>query len=817
LDRNLSFLSWLLVPVAGALVLSALHLSRQPYTGLTLRGENVERVMPGSPGERAGLAAQDRALAPPGSYGARAHRPLVESAPGRPIDLVRVRGTERRTAWLVPDRLPEGERRQMSAQLVVASGFLLLGGWVWGQRRDRLTRSFFLLCLTFALLMLPPMVWSRHAVMVIDDVVRGAVQLYLPALFVHFFSHFPESRARGRTRVRVAYGISTALFALSLIPTLEPEFGRTASTWIEDLIQFAGGAWFAFGLFAAFVLFILSFRRAGSADARRRLRVALVGTVLGAAPLAAVVAIKNFSPGTTLPGERWAVLLTLMVPASFAWAAVVHRVFDFRVALRAAATLVIVALSSAIVYAAGEALAAAFWPDLGNGIAGATLAFVALAAAVAGPAAPWFETFGTRVVPDEDAASLASWSPPSATSLGPDDEPTERTLADACEAVMRYLKLDGCLALISEDHRVRPIGATQSSAMREPGPELRLRAAHLERSGVQSLEVAPLDVADREALDMAGVKWLLPVGSDPVRAVLLLGRRLAGSWLGRRESLELGRFAERLAMTLENAALRLEASSHGALERELAVAGAIQAHLLPRHAPAYPTLDCAAATLSSEPVGGDYYDFVQGPGRDFTLVVGDAAGKGVPAALVLAQVQSRFRSHALKAKSPGDLLSTMNRELVDRDQPDRFVGLLCARVDVRGARVYLANAGLTPPLVRRLGGEFEEVLGGGVLLGVSAEASYPDACVELEAGDVIVVYTDGLTEARRGEDWFGTERIREVLDRTSRRRAADILQALIDEVRGFSARGLDDLTVVVLKQLTEPTRNGSGASQFVLK
>ena len=88
---------------------------------------------------------------------------------------------------------------------------------------------------------------------------------------------------------------------------------------------------------------------------------------------------------------------------------------------------------------------------------------------------------------------------------------------------------------------------------------------------------------------------------------------------------------------------------------------------------------------------------------------------------------------------------------------------------------------------------------------MSAEASYADASVDLGAGDVVVVYTDGLTEARRGEELFEIERVGEVLDRTAHRRAADILEELVSAVRAFTDHPLDDLTVVVLKQLSEPS------------
>jgi serine phosphatase RsbU (regulator of sigma subunit) len=413
------------------------------------------------------------------------------------------------------------------------------------------------------------------------------------------------------------------------------------------------------------------------------------------------------------------------------------------------------------------------------------------------------------MMPESGEPVLSDWmgieAKPEPVRLPLDDSAgRDPALAEACEIVARALKLDGCAALARSGAEWRPVPGLRPGPGPLPGPELGRLAERL-APGVSSIDQAALENAEREALERAGVAWLLPV-DVPVRAVLLLGRRLAGTWLTRHEILDLDRFAHHLAVTLENAELKREARNHGVIERELREAGAIQAHLLPRRAPVFPTLDCAAATLSCEPVGGDYYDFVQGAGPDLTLVVGDAAGKGVPAALLLAQVQARFRSHAQRGASPGGILGALNEDLVRLDQPEKFVGLLCARVDVRAGRVWFANGGITPPLIRRADGRTLEVLSGGVLLGVSPAASYPDACVELDAGDLVVVYTDGLTEARRGEELYETDRLREVLDRHHQRRAADVLDAILESVRAFADRPLDDLTVVVIKQLTRPLR-----------
>ena len=149
---------------------------------------------------------------------------------------------------------------------------------------------------------------------------------------------------------------------------------------------------------------------------------------------------------------------------------------------------------------------------------------------------------------------------------------------------------------------------------------------------------------------------------------------------------------------------------------------------------------------------------------------------------MLAGVQARFRSEARKGLAPERLLDALNRELVGLDQPEKFVGLLCAHFEVRTGRLSFANAGLTPPLVRRRDGAIEELVSGGVLLGVSLRASYPVESTVLGAGDLVVIYSDGLTEARRGDELFGVEGVRRVLDQLATRRAADILKGLLSEV-----------------------------------
>lgn len=805
MDRRVPDRWWtaVLLPATFALVVSALTLARHAYTGVSVRENRVATVDPGSPGERAGLRTGDLLRPAPGAaVDPLEPNPLQDARPGRPLTLLRERGGHSSPVWIAPAPLSAGERRYKTFLFGVAAVFLLLGGWVWSERRDRLTRVFLLLCVAFSGLLAPQPFLDSPGPRLAYELIYIAAGLFVPVLFMHFFALFPEPRPRPRAVawVRAGYGLAGVLSAGVLAVALEGRLGSGRWSAALPALGFGELLLFAFGMIGGLALFAASFARTRNPDARRRLRVAFFGTLLGAAPFVAVTAWRNVFPGSPVPGERLAVAFTLLVPASFAWAIAVHRVFDFRVALRAIVVVAIAGLAAALPYLAGEWLrASGAWGGFGEGISGASLAFLALVAALAGPARPWLRTLGARVVPIPGEVSLAAWAPSEEAVRAGD---AAALLTEACEQVRHALRLSGCAALRANDGR--PALAAQSGARMIPTLGPGFLDAMARHPGAH--EVAALDLVheDRDSLELAGVHWTLPVPGEPAPAVLLLGRRLAGAWLDRRESADLTQLTHHLAVALENADLKREARGRVALAREMEEAHHVQLHRLPRRTPVYPTLDCAAATLSSEPVGGDYYDFIEMAPRDFTLAVGDAAGHGVPAALVLAGVQARFRGEAERARHPGELLESLNRDLVAIEHPERFMGLLCARVDVGSGTLRIANAGLTPPLVRRAGGAFEEVRESGTLLGVAANARYPVSAVELGAGDLAVVYTDGLTEASRGGRLFGVEGIRRVLAAHAHRRAPDVLEELLAAVRIWADEPLDDLTIVVLKQLAPP-------------
>ncbi len=808
-------LRWLLLPAASVLLASALSLPQHGYTGLSLRPDGrVESVDSGGPGAMAGVLPGDLLLNAAANARDDVLAPSIPAAaiPGQPMVVIRERAGQRSAVWLAPLGQPESERRYNTVLFTVAAAFLLLGGWVWRERRDRLTRTFYLLCLAFTVMLAPPPHLSARAAVAAYQFLSTLAQLFMGPLFSHFFALFPESaRPRARVWVLGCYASATVLVACFTGVLLESLAGGARTQALVPVLTLAAGVVQAAGVLGGLVLFAWAFGRADSNDARRRLRVAFFGTLLGALPFALLIGLHNLSHARVLPGERWAVAFTLLVPMSFAWAMAVHNVFDSRVALRAVMRALVALLGAAVLYAAGEWLASSWWPAFGRGVAGAALALAALLSALAGPASGWLVTAGKRIVPIAGEDALDDWRPESA------DE--DALLASACATITTALRLAGCRVIRLDGPRaLQP--APDEWARREWSAAAIDELRHAR--GPQEPADLRLSHEDRDTLEQHGTRWLLPVDAH---VALALGSRFAGAWLSREEARALERLAQVLAVALENLLLKRDARGHGALAKEMRTAHDVQARRLPRRTPVFPSLDCAAATLATEAVNGDYYDFVETGGREFTLAVGDAAGHGVPAAIVLAGVQARFRDEVRRARHPGELLEAMNRDLVALDQPEHFMGLLCARVDAAAGTVRFANAGLTPPLLRKRDGRHAELTEGGLLLGVRAGSSYPMCDVTLEPGDVLVVYTDGLTEASRAGVPFGDEQVWQVIDRHAHRRAADLVEELMSAVRAWADGPLDDLTVVVLKQLARgyaPSRairvglkSGNGAADTI--
>jgi phosphoserine phosphatase RsbU/P len=265
----------------------------------------------------------------------------------------------------------------------------------------------------------------------------------------------------------------------------------------------------------------------------------------------------------------------------------------------------------------------------------------------------------------------------------------------------------------------------------------------------------------------------------------------------------LGLAAAYSASAIETQMLRHKVEAARLLERELEIARGVQERLFPQQLPACRGVELAARCRPARAVGGDYFDFIPMPQGELLFTLGDVSGKGVAAAVLMASIQASIRSQALRApESLAELVADFNRAVFSLTTSDKYSTLFCGLLDAEIRRLTYVNAGQVPPVVIRRGGAVERLEEGGPPVGLFAATRYRQAGVELENGDVLACFSDGISEAANAqEEMWGEDQCTALLERSAHFTAQDILTAVMDGADRFAAGAeqADDMTVVVLK------------------
>jgi len=256
-------------------------------------------------------------------------------------------------------------------------------------------------------------------------------------------------------------------------------------------------------------------------------------------------------------------------------------------------------------------------------------------------------------------------------------------------------------------------------------------------------------------------------------------------------------------IALENQRFFEQALENQRMEQELSLAKSIQQGLLPSHLPQLNGLEISAVNVPCYAVGGDYYDAIPFAGETLGVAIGDVVGKGVPAAMLMANLQASFRLLAGEQGTPAELMKKLNTIIYGNTTRDKFITFFYCMVDPGGSRLRYCNAGHNYPILIRCGGQPEPLKTGGVILGAVSEFDYQEADIPFAAGDYCILFTDGVSEARSPEDQeFLEERIQEIAQRHGDLSAAALSDKILQAVQSHIAEGepQDDITLVILRR-----------------
>ena len=312
-------------------------------------------------------------------------------------------------------------------------------------------------------------------------------------------------------------------------------------------------------------------------------------------------------------------------------------------------------------------------------------------------------------------------------------------------------------------------------------------------SGIRHVLCVPLRVSPLKASTQPAVE-------SRIIGVLYLDGRERDTMLSSATRASLEAFATQAALAIESARLYAQAAEGAKLEHDLRLAAEVQRAMLPEPRLSGPTFDLAAVAVPCRMVGGDFFDYLELGPDTFGFALGDVAGKGPSAALLAAAVQSNFVAQASVAADPADLLARLNRALLRRAVEARFATLFFGTLSTDGL-LRCANAGQDPPVLIRRDG-MHPLEAGGPVLGLLPMAAYQFETRTLDPGDLVVVFSDGVCEARNpDDDEFGRERLLSTLLDAHGQSADVVLDRLIASVRSFArhAAQADDLTALVVR------------------
>jgi len=284
--------------------------------------------------------------------------------------------------------------------------------------------------------------------------------------------------------------------------------------------------------------------------------------------------------------------------------------------------------------------------------------------------------------------------------------------------------------------------------------------------------------------------------------VLYLDSRERGTLGKRTTQAALEALASEASVAIENARLYREKLEKARLEGEMRVAAEIQQALMPRPLVRFGFAEAAASAVACRSIGGDFFDYVDEDGAAFGFTLGDVAGKGPPAALLSALMHGMFAMHAATLTSPADTVTQFNEALCRRGIESRFVTIVLGRLEASGRLTY-CNGGHNPPFIIGAGG-VRRLDKGGPVIGLLSQAAYEQDTVQLEPGDIVIAFSDGVSEALSlaGEE-FGDARLLDAARGSAHLPVDEQVDRIVAAVRAFTtgAPQSDDITVMVVRYL----------------
>lgn len=794
-------------------------LPSQPYSGIVINNMTVRRVAEDSPGRAAGIRHGDRVLSVGGVPCAnikQASECISRAKPGDTLVYKVARGDRIFSVPVTFEAQPRSEMARKLLQVLVGLSFIGIGLLVYFRRGDRVALVFFLFCLAFGLLLANIVSYEVGAARYFFKAIFYDVMvLFLPAFLLHFFLVFPERKAIIRRAQRLeAYIYIPAFLFLIFSEFFNIMIFMRGMSYSHSLIVFehVTSVYFVVYFLLGLISFIHSYWTAPTKAVKRKLRLVVWATVVGTLPIVVTFLVISMRPSVEMPGEKLAVFPLILIPIAFGHAIVRYGLFDVNIVVRRSLiytllTAILAAVYFVVVYGIGR-LASRF-------IGRADLLFSVISIFVI---TLLFSPLRRKISATIDRVFFK------------EDYNYRKTLKGITHSISSMLNLDSLCSYLCI--RVPEVLHASSAAVYlyddtlgnfhascaanidtrllgrfEPTGSICMHLARNEATfNLERIRASnrPLGLSpdEAEALTRTRAALVPPfILKSKLLGFLVLGSKLSDEFYSLRDIELLETLCDHVAMAVENARLYRETTEKQRMERELEVARRIQQMLLPKTFPKIRGLESQAMNRPSEQVGGDYYDILHLSENRIGLTIADVAGKGVPAALLMASLQSSLRAEAAPDKTPSEVIRALNRAVCQQTSGETFVTIFYGLLNLEQRALHYCNAGQTPPYIISKDGRIRRLDRTHLVIGVDGEAFYEDTTLELEEGDLIFLYTDGITEEPGTQDaLYGEDRLLTHLVGSYESGLADVLDIICsDVVRYGGGKPQDDLTALALK------------------
>ncbi|MDQ1557902.1 MAG: phosphoserine phosphatase RsbU/P [Pyrinomonadaceae bacterium] len=407
---------------------------------------------------------------------------------------------------------------------------------------------------------------------------------------------------------------------------------------------------------------------------------------------------------------------------------------------------------------------------------------------------------------------LALISKVSVTLLAP--ATLDETLRQVVALVFEAVPAERCLIMLRDAEKELKIRVAQLRNSTEETGEVRVSRSIIEEVVGQGRSVLTSDAQHdprfmSSTMTIQGIRSVLavPLGvGERIFGMIYADSPLAEAKFSQDHLTVLTTLASVAAIRVENARLMEEDLERERFERELSLAREIQQRFQPSSAPNVNGYEMQGISFPCYEIGGDYYDFIERPDGRMVIALGDVSGKGTSAALLMSSLHAAMHAQIPAHKTLGDTISAVNRYLAETIPMNRFITLFCAELDPATGSLSFLNAGHNPPLIAHAGGSMEQLAAGGIPLGIVADAVYREGRTQLQPGDALVIYSDGVSETQNaaGEE-YGPVRLYNTVARYLESTAAGIRDKIEADLTKF-AQGTpagDDITLVIVKRQAE--------------